>query len=84
MSGCARHDSTRSGRGPVATLAGVSAEISPVPSEEEAVAIMAAVEALWPKPVVATPPETDRNPAWRFSGRWWHRDRFARTQRPWS
>jgi hypothetical protein len=67
----------------VATLAVVSAEISPVPSDEEAVAIMAAVEALWPKPVVAAPAEQDRTLSWRFSGRWWQRDRFAHADRPW-
>lgn len=61
----------------------MSAEISPVPSDEEAVAIMAAVEALWPKPVVAPPHEQDSTLAWRFSGRWWQRDRFAHADRPW-
>ena len=30
----------------------MSGEISPAPTAEEAVAIVAAVEALWPKPVV--------------------------------
>jgi hypothetical protein len=63
----------------------VDAEISPVPTDEEAAAIMAAVEGLWPKPVLGgMPPERDRTIAWRFSGRWWHRDRFARADRPWS
>lgn len=62
----------------------VSAEISPAPTEEEAVAIMAAVEGLWPKPVAITAPEPDRTLAWRFSGRWWQRDRFAHAERPWS
>jgi hypothetical protein len=72
------------GTRPVATLTGVSAEISPVPSDEEAVAIMAAVEALWPMPVLPAPPEQHRTLAWRFSGRWWQRDRFAHADRPWS
>jgi hypothetical protein len=62
----------------------VSAEITPLPSDEEAVAIMAAVEALWPRPAVVTAPEPERTLAWRFSGRWWQRDRFAHTDRPWS
>lgn len=62
----------------------MSAEITPVPSEEEAVAIMAAVEALWPRPAVVTAPEPERTLAWRFSGRWWQRDRFAHADRPWS
>jgi hypothetical protein len=62
----------------------VSAEISPVPSDEEAVAIMAATEALWPRPMAAVADEPDRTLAWRFSGRWWQRDRFAHADRPWS
>jgi hypothetical protein len=45
---------------------------------------MAAVEALWPRPAVVTAPEPERTLAWRFSGRWWQRDRFAHTDRPWS
>jgi hypothetical protein len=37
---------------------------------QELAAILAAVEALWPKPGVdaRTPPDPG---AWRFSGRWW-------------
>jgi hypothetical protein len=62
-----------------------SLEISPAPTEEEAAAIMAAVEALWPKPAVA-PVDVGQagGTGWRFSGRWWQRDRFARSDRPWS
>jgi hypothetical protein len=58
--------------------------ISPSPTAEEAAAIAAAVEALWPKPVAMAPAEPDRTLAWRFSGRWWQRDRFAHAARPWS
>lgn len=58
-------------------------EISPVPTTEEAAAIVAATEALWPKPLLATADEPDRSLAWRFSGRWWQRDRFAHADRPW-
>ncbi len=49
--------------------------VSPAPTEEEAVAILAAHEALWPKPVVAaaSPAPTRRSRSWRFSGRWWNR-----------
>ncbi len=48
--------------------------ITPTPTDEEAVAITAATEALWPKPVVFVGGE-ERSPsrAWRFSGRWWSR-----------
>jgi hypothetical protein len=38
----------------------VTTEISPTPTEEEAVAIAAAVEALWPKPVVMVEPNSTR------------------------
>ena len=53
----------------------------PTPTEEEMVAIVAAVEALWPRaaPAEETPPE---NP-WRFSGRSWARPLIARRDRPW-
>jgi hypothetical protein len=61
----------------------VSAEIRPAPSVEEAAAIVAAIEALWPKPVAAASAEPERTLAWRFSGRWWQRDRFAHVDRPW-
>jgi hypothetical protein len=58
--------------------------ITPAPNDEEAAAIVAAVEGLWPRPVVAVADEGDPTVAWRFSGRWWMRDRFARADRPWS
>jgi len=56
--------------------------ISPAPTEAEAAAVMAAIEALWPKPPLV-PPEPVRTLAWRFSGRWWQRDRLAHADRPW-
>ena len=66
-------------------MLGVSnSTISPAPTPEEAAAVMAAVEALWPKPVAAAPAEVDRTLAWRYSGRWWQRDRLAHASRPWS
>ncbi|MDW3220568.1 MAG: hypothetical protein R8F63_18325 [Acidimicrobiales bacterium] len=43
--------------------------VSPAPSEEEMAAILAAYEALWPRPSGATEP--DALPRWRFAGRWW-------------
>jgi len=58
--------------------------ISPTPTSEEAAAIAAAVEALWPKPLMPGGPDPDPTQAWRFSGRWWQRDRFAGPDRPWS
>ncbi len=52
------------------------------PSDEEAVAIMAAVEALWPKPMIAADTAPGRTTAWRFSGRWWAKPVSARRDRP--
>jgi hypothetical protein len=52
------------------------------PTEEELVAIMAAVELLWPRPVVEAEAGEPAN-AWRFSGRWWARPVTARRARPW-
>ena len=52
------------------------------PSEEETAAIVAAVEALWPKPIVNGPAAPVRTNAWRFSGRWWSRPVPARRDRP--
>ena len=52
------------------------------PGALEAAVIAAAVEALWPRPVVVQPP-TERHGAWRFSGRWWARPSTARRPRPW-
>lgn len=57
--------------------------ITPTPTPEQAAAIVAAHEALWPKPSAA-PTAPDRSIGWRFSGRWWMRDRFASTDRPWN
>lgn len=58
-------------------------QITPTPTDEEAVAIMAATEALWPKPVLLFTAEQARRAAsWRFSGRWWSRPVAARRDRP--
>lgn len=55
---------------------------SPVPSTDEVVAIMAAVEALWPRAVAAPDSATPRNRSWRFSGRWWSLPLPMRRDRP--
>lgn len=53
----------------------ITRAISPTPTDEEAAAIVAAVDAMWPGPAeAAAAPAT--NTAWRFSGRWWHQDRL--------
>jgi hypothetical protein len=57
--------------------------ISPAPSDEEVVAIMGAVEALWPRPVLLAPiEEPTRSATWRFSGRWWSLPMPVRRNRP--
>ena len=55
--------------------------ITPSPTDEEATAITAAVEALWPKPVIASS-STTVDTAWRFSGRWWGNTSSVRRARP--
>ena len=57
------------------------ASISPVPTEEEAAAIAAAVTMMWPQPVIATSESKSYN-HWRFSGRWWANDAISRRGRP--
>jgi hypothetical protein len=54
--------------------------VRPDPTEEEAAAIVAAVEVLWPRGDDERGP-TDR-PRWRFSNRWWSKPVAARRQRP--
>ena len=58
-------------------------QITPAPTAEEVAAIVAAVEALWPKPVVAVEDELASSPVWRFSRRWWRKPIAARRDRPW-
>ena len=45
----------------------------PHPSAPELAAIVAAVEALWPRPAAPDAVAADPTPTWRFSGRWWRR-----------
>jgi hypothetical protein len=56
--------------------------VSPMPSDEDVVAIIAGLEALWPRPVVVADETPHRSTAWRFSGRWWSRPVPARRDRP--
>ena len=58
--------------------------VSPAPSDEEAAAIVAAVEALWPQPTAAASGDTRRPSVWRFSGRWWTQPIPLRRARPWT
>ena len=78
---------TASGAGWAAPEAGARriapVSIRPDPTAEEAAAIVAAIEALWPRPVVVVPATREGRGAWRFSGRWWARPVSARRPRPW-
>ena len=55
-------------------------QISPRPTDGEVAAILAAYEALWPRPAAEEAPA----PAvshWRFSGRWWAAPATTRRRR---
>jgi hypothetical protein len=56
-------------------------DITPTPTEEEAAAIVAAVEASWPRPGGGDAEPT--TPRWRFAGRWWSKPIPVRRDRPW-
>jgi len=60
----------------------MNSEISPTPTDEEAVAIAAAVQAMWPVPVIVDDETRTRDTAWKFSGRWWNRPLPSRRDRP--
>ena len=60
-----------------------SMDVRPVPTDEEAAVITAAIEAAWPRSVVvADAPRIERESVWRFSGRWWAKPIAARRERP--
>ena len=53
-----------------------------MPMDEEAAAIVAAVDALWPRPTIVIMEAAKGPSPWRFSGRWWSRPVPARRDRP--
>lgn len=55
-------------------------DITPDPTEEEAVAIVAALQVATAGGAEAPEPEP---PRWRFSGRWWAQPIPLRRTRPW-
>jgi hypothetical protein len=61
----------------------MEASITPAATEEEAVAIVAALEAMWPRPVVAESDPERRPGVWKWSGRWWSQPIPLRRARPW-
>lgn len=54
--------------------------ITPTPTDEEAAAIVAAVEVAWPR--AAAPEAKVAVPRWRWSGRWWSKPIPQRRIRP--
>jgi hypothetical protein len=50
-------------------------------SDDEVAAIVAAVEAVWPRRSAALAAEQPSR--WRFSGRWWSKPVPLRRSRPW-
>jgi hypothetical protein len=56
---------------------------SPAASIEEAVAIAAAIDALWPRSTPVGGGGSRRPAVWRFSGRWWSQPIPLRRARPW-
>jgi len=57
-------------------------QIEPAPTDEEAVAIAAAIKVAWPR-VDGGQSVDDRATRWRFGGRWWTQPVPLRRNRPW-
>ena len=55
--------------------------VRPTPSDEEAAAIVAAIEVATPRGSLAD--EREDSPRWRFSGRWWTKPVPLSRARPW-
>ncbi|MCP3992018.1 MAG: hypothetical protein GY724_23300 [Actinomycetia bacterium] len=57
--------------------------ITPTPTDEEVAAIAAALVVAWPRRA-ADDDQSEVDPRWRFSGRWWNgRPSRLSRQRPW-
>ena len=52
------------------------------PSPQEVAAILAAIDAMWPRPSAVTATVEESND-WRFSGRWWSKPHAVQRSRPW-
>jgi len=57
--------------------------VNPVPTDDEAAAIVAALDVLWPRHATDGGESARRAAAWRFSGRWWSQPIPLRRARPW-
>ncbi|MFN8050021.1 MAG: hypothetical protein U0Q22_01125 [Acidimicrobiales bacterium] len=55
-------------------------DIRPLPTDEDAAAIVAALDAAWPRAGAAE--SRDAAPRWRWSGRWWTKPMVIRRDRP--
>jgi hypothetical protein len=55
-------------------------KVSPVPDDEEAAAIAAAIELSWVRAIAV--PEPAAPSRWRFAGRWWTKPVPIRRGRP--
>jgi hypothetical protein len=62
----------------------VEPSVTPPPTDAELVAIVAAIEQLWPRADVGLADEARRPSVWRFSGRWWSQPVPLRRPRPWT
>ncbi len=60
-----------------------STVVAPTPDDEEAAAIVAAMEVLWPRPISGEQAAEPRSTGWRFSSRNWVRPLPVRRLRPW-
>jgi hypothetical protein len=56
--------------------------IQPVPTDDEAAAIAAALTVAWPAAPLASDWTADEPSRWRFSGRWWSKPIPVRRDRP--
>ena len=61
---------------------GVEVTAGGEPTDEEVAAIVAAAEAVWPRPVITTGAAVADVDRWRFSGRWWAKPVPMRRERP--
>ncbi len=52
------------------------------PSNQEMAAIMAAMDALWPRPTVEDEVQHQAQAAWKFANRWWQTSAVAQRNRP--
>ncbi|MGH9088007.1 MAG: hypothetical protein ACRDYZ_07830 [Acidimicrobiales bacterium] len=68
--------------GPTGPTSGYGLRPRAQPAPDVLAMVAAAVDQVWPRPVVVEQPETASHLTWRFSGRWWSRPVPARRERP--